>query len=488
MPPERDHRYELDPDLVRAYAATFIPRHDLYPLQLRDGRYASIKATLHPDLIAAHLRGFITIGAYALDTENRAKWLCLDADTHDQWQQLKDLSESLLKQHVPSYLELSRRGGHLWLFFSPLSGNDTRRLGKQLLADQHIAQLLNADGYRTKKGRPFSKDTVRDMLQNQTYLGKVKYQEYRRNADRSRSRSVPVECFDGQHEALISQALFDRCQAARHLRVAHRQATPRYTPYLLRGLIYCYSCCTSAPTEYSFPAFGKMRGQIQKSIHRYYRCRARDFDHQCDQQGVLCDLIELQVIQALKQLKPPPEWRKHITRVVSELLGEESLEQRLTEIRAAIDRMDFRWDQGFITDKHEYLEKRVRLQQELEQLTPVPEADLETAADLLENFGKHWAACKDDPEAEHRLIKLIVDRVYVQGEEVVAMTLKADYHIVLGHKANEPTAISVGSPVYTCGDDGLCTHSGHAILLPPQSNYARFLEHLLAHLPTHIAE
>jgi hypothetical protein len=141
MPLEQEHRYELDPDLVRAYAATFIPRHDLYPLQLRDGRYASIKATLHPDLIAAHLRGFITIGAYALNAENRAKWLCFDADTSDQWQQLIGLSERLLEQRVPSYLELSRRGGHLWLFFSPLLGSDGRRLGKQLLTDQQIPPL-----------------------------------------------------------------------------------------------------------------------------------------------------------------------------------------------------------------------------------------------------------------------------------------------------------------------------------------------------------
>src|SRR5688572_22022330 len=138
MPPEQDRRYEVDPDLVSAYAATFIPRHDFYPLQLRDGRYASIKATLHPDLIAAHLRGFITIGAYALDADNRAKWLCFDADTQEQWQQLIELSANLHNQHVPSYLELSRRGGHLWLFFSPLSGSDTRRLGKQLLADHDI--------------------------------------------------------------------------------------------------------------------------------------------------------------------------------------------------------------------------------------------------------------------------------------------------------------------------------------------------------------
>ncbi|MFN8379813.1 MAG: hypothetical protein U0452_14200 [Anaerolineae bacterium] len=132
----------------------------------------------------------------------------------------------------------------------------------------------------------------------------------------------------------------------------------------------------------------------------------------------------------------------------------------MTEIRAAIERMDFRWDQGFITDKADYLEKRIKLQHELEQLSPIPDDDLERAADILANFGHYWEACGGDLEEQHRLIRLIVERVYVQGEAVVAMTLKADYHVVLGNKANEPTTLSVDSSVCACGDDGCLAGPG----------------------------
>jgi len=142
-----------------------------------------------------------------------------------------------------------------------------------------------------------------------------------------------------------------------------------------------------------------------------------------------------------------------MTQAMSEILGEQNLEGRLSEIRAAIERMDFRWDQGFITDKMDYIEKRVKLQQELEQLIPLPEDDLVRAADILENFEKYWNACNGDTEEQHRLIKLIVERVYVQDEAVVALTMKADYHVVLGHNGNEPTTISVDSSLYTFGKD-----------------------------------
>src|SRR5690606_8070438 len=114
-------------------------------------------------------------------------------------------------------------------------------------SDTTVARLLNQHGYRSKTGRPFSKDTVRDMLQNRTYLGMVKYQQYQRNANGSRSYSAPVEWFEGQHEAVIDEDLFERCQKARAKRRVHRQATSRYNPYLLRNLIYCYRCCANPP-------------------------------------------------------------------------------------------------------------------------------------------------------------------------------------------------------------------------------------------------
>jgi hypothetical protein len=74
------------------------------------------------------------------------------------------------------------------------------------------------------------------------------------------------------------------------------------------------------------------------------------------------------------------------------------------------------------------MQQRVKLQLELEQLTPVPINDLEQAADLLENFRLHWEKLKGKPEAQHELIKLIVERAYVRDDMVVAMTQRSNFH------------------------------------------------------------
>ena len=132
--------------------------------------------------------------------------------------------------------------------------------------------------------------------------------------------------------------------------------------------------------------------------------------------------------------------------------------------------MDARWDHGFITSEDEYVQQRIRLQMELEQLTPVTDNELEQAADLLANFEKHWERLAGNDEAQHDLVKLIVDRVYVQDKSVVAMTLHSNYHLVLNHKANGPTEFSVDPLVFTHGSDGIrsLTRIGLTITFMPR--------------------
>ncbi|MAS33590.1 MAG: hypothetical protein CL610_06265 [Anaerolineaceae bacterium] len=191
--------------------------------------------------------------------------------------------------------------------------------------------------------------------------------------------------------------------------------------------------------------YGKMRAQSNTyGKNQYYRCRARDFSRECSQTSVRAELVEEQVIQLLKTVKPPKEWHQRMVDSMGELLGDKNLDERITEIKSIIERMDFRWDQGFIADRDEYLEQRVKLQQELEQLTPIPDDELEIAADILGDFAAHWAATKGDRKAQRELIQLIVSRVWTKGDRVVAVSLRPNFHVTLGLESERPTEISVG--------------------------------------------
>jgi site-specific DNA recombinase len=73
--------------------------------------------------------------------------------------------------------------------------------------DRSLAAWLNAKGARSRKGRPFTRDTVRELLLNSAYCGYV-------GGLRSKDRSV---C--GLREPIVSEDLFDRPVARRRARM-----------------------------------------------------------------------------------------------------------------------------------------------------------------------------------------------------------------------------------------------------------------------------
>lgn len=141
--------------LAQVLEERFIQRHDLYGEQTATG-YVSVKRPLHKGHLIRHLRGTLTLGAYVLDPESRACFLVLDADDAPDWRRLQALARVLAEMDCPSYLEASRRGGHLWLFFEePLPGRRVRLFGKGLLdyfGIQEMELFPKQDGLRSGPG------------------------------------------------------------------------------------------------------------------------------------------------------------------------------------------------------------------------------------------------------------------------------------------------------------------------------------------------
>lgn len=105
----------------------FVVRHDNYTIQRRGGKgyvrrgaptvpgmYEALPSEVTPELISLHLEGHVTIGMYS-QSGDRAKWLCFDDDK--SLDRIREIQRFLKEQFLLlSYLEKSRRGGHLWIF------------------------------------------------------------------------------------------------------------------------------------------------------------------------------------------------------------------------------------------------------------------------------------------------------------------------------------------------------------------------------------
>src|SRR6266581_3190785 len=102
-------------DLVEAYASVFVHCWSQYAVQQRDGSYWRVKEPLTLPLLTAHLLGHCTLGTYLLDEHNSCSFAVFDADSHDGLGRLVGLGMELARQGIPTMLEVSRRGGHLWI-------------------------------------------------------------------------------------------------------------------------------------------------------------------------------------------------------------------------------------------------------------------------------------------------------------------------------------------------------------------------------------
>ena len=109
---------------------TFVNRRDAFAFQLDDGRYFATHREIAVQHVMEHLKGNLTLGVYLLDADNATKLSVIDADDEDGFEKLRKAHVSL---PVPSYLEASRRGGHLWFFFDkPVEGKIGKNFGLEI--------------------------------------------------------------------------------------------------------------------------------------------------------------------------------------------------------------------------------------------------------------------------------------------------------------------------------------------------------------------
>jgi len=127
-----ERRTGATPALVKDYLNLFVNRRAYTVQSFRprpeSGRHYYYRPTergsgaalqLNEKTISDHMEGKITIGLYAINPANqRCKWVAIDADYTNAMEDLIKLQYHLGGDRVDSALEMSKRGGHLWIFLA----------------------------------------------------------------------------------------------------------------------------------------------------------------------------------------------------------------------------------------------------------------------------------------------------------------------------------------------------------------------------------
>jgi len=77
-----------------------------------------------------------------------------------------------------------------------------------------ITNELNHQGYKTKTGGAFSVTTIKGTLSNSLYIGKIRFNKQQDWNTKQRKGTNPAPIItDGEHNAIITQELWDKVQA-----------------------------------------------------------------------------------------------------------------------------------------------------------------------------------------------------------------------------------------------------------------------------------
>jgi hypothetical protein len=98
------------------YWRLFVGRTSDYAHQRPDGGYYRVGRPLSLADLVGHFNGSWTLGTYVRDERGYCRFAVFDADSEQGLQELRHLQLTLAHQAIASYLEKSRRGGHLWVF------------------------------------------------------------------------------------------------------------------------------------------------------------------------------------------------------------------------------------------------------------------------------------------------------------------------------------------------------------------------------------
>ncbi len=299
-----------------------------------------------------------------------------------------------------------------------------------------IANALNRDGYTTKTKGPFSTCSIRDLLDNPMFIGKIRYNQYENWSEKRRKGKNPNPILvDGLHPAIIDQNLWDKVRLLRQ----KKSSMPKKRfegEYLLTGIIRCPECGAAMTASRTI---NKMKDGT-KVTRMYYSCSSfrSKGSSVCHANSIRKVEAEQAVMERVKNVLIKPQLLKAIVKGVNERkVGRiKPLQEELSGAKVRIAKLEenkrkylslYEMDQidrdlfserlnGINGDLDDELTRKSRLELELrgDEAEPVP---YELVRSLMERFDDLLR--KSPFEQRKTLLHLIVKKITLDDKRRV---------------------------------------------------------------------
>ena len=269
-----------------------------------------------------------------------------------------------------------------------------------------LASWLNENGFRTRNTkkleggdgtlsqgpRLFTAHAVADLLKNRFYAGFVGYKG---------------EYFQGQHQALVTQEVFDLAQDALHKNNGRsRTLAPQPArQYLLKGIVRCAYCLMP------------MWAQTYYSGWRYYREHRNSRSHgPCPavSGSILYNVADEQASRLVTAIELGPRWMEEVMSILALKDRVEDVKHQRKLVQEKLQRLGKAYV-DWLYAEDQYRQEKRRLELELEILVMPEVSAAEEAGRLLLDLPALWQEA--NLEERRKLLLSMLDAVYVDPKE-----------------------------------------------------------------------
>ena len=312
-----------------------------------------------------------------------------------------------------------------------------------------ITNQLNKIGYKTKLGNNFSVGSIREILTNPVYIGKVRY-NVRQNWSEKRRRNINANPIitDGIHEPIIEEGLWDKVQAI----MESKKGKPSRIydgEYPLTGILKCPKCGAGMVISRTT---NKLADGTKKRI-AYYCCGAwkNKGTSVCNSNTIRVDKANEYVFTKISELLSN---EKMVETIVNNINKERHKKinpakkelERIDKELEKIDRKKTKLFEAYEEDlisKEEFKERKDELNKRAKSLQEEKEPLLVTLSDdvseeipygfiksILENFSKVLTESATR-EQQKKLLHMIISEITInEAREIDSIKLKINDSLV----------------------------------------------------------
>ena len=312
-----------------------------------------------------------------------------------------------------------------------------------------ITNKINKLGYKTKKGNNFSVGSIKDILTNPVYIGKVRY-NVRQNWSEKRRRNINANPIitDGIHDSIIEESLWDKVQAVLESKKG-KPARIYDGKFPLTGILKCPKCGAGMVI---MRTTNKLKDGTRRRL-TYYACGnwKNKGTAVCNSNTIRCDKANEYVFSKISELLSN---YKMIKSIVTNINKERSnrvspAKKEISRIDKELERLDGKKKKIFeayedeIITKEEFqarnkeLNNRIKILHEEKQPLLVTLSDdiseeipYEFIKSILESFGKILNE-NVEIEQQKKLLHMIISEITINElREVDSIKLKINDNLI----------------------------------------------------------